>query len=74
MAYIRLASHYSGHAPGDVIEVADDMVAPLRRDGRVAAVVDAPVLEVSVEPAPLPAAEPEPDVVLPPKRRRRAEE
>jgi hypothetical protein len=74
MAHIRLASFYDGHSPGDVIEVADDMVRPLRRDGRVAEVVDASVLEASPEPAAPPTAEPEPGVVLTSKRRRRADE
>lgn len=74
MAHIRLASFYDGHSPGDVIEVADDMVRPLRRDGRVAAVVDAPAPEPAPEPEPLSADEPEPEAVPSPKRRRRAEE
>lgn len=73
MAHIRLASFYDGHAPGDVIEVADDMVRPLTRDGRVAAVVEAPAPEPTAEPAPPPVVEPEP-VDVSTKRRRRAEE
>ncbi|GAA2216973.1 hypothetical protein GCM10010400_72830 [Streptomyces aculeolatus] len=74
MAHIRLASFYAGHSPGDVIEVADDMVRPLWRDGRVAAVVDAPASEPAPEPEPSPSDEPEPDVAITSKRRRRAEE
>lgn len=73
MAHIRLANFYAGHAPGDVIEVADDMVRPLTRDGRVAAVVDAPAPDPAAEPAPSPDVEPE-AVDVSTKRRRRAEE
>jgi hypothetical protein len=68
MAWVRLACWYRGHAPDEVLEVADDAVKALSRDGRIAEVVAAPeapepVLEERSEPVP---AEP--------KRRRRAEE
>ncbi|MBW1600896.1 hypothetical protein JJV70_02015 [Streptomyces sp. JJ66] len=42
MARIRLAHWYRGHVPGDEIDVADDEVKALERDGRVAAVIAAP--------------------------------
>lgn len=60
MARVRLASWWDGHAPGDVVEVEAEQVAPLRRDGRVVDVLDvppAPPALVKAEPAP----EPEPE-------------
>lgn len=64
MARVRLASWYDGHAPGEVVEVADDMVGPLRRDGRVAEVLPAAdpptTLPAAASPAPEPAAEESP--------------
>lgn len=42
MARIKLAHWYGGHKPGDEIEVADEEMPGLVRDGRVAKVVKAP--------------------------------
>ena len=39
MAYVRLACWMNGAAPGDVVEVADDAVKALTRDGRVSEVL-----------------------------------
>lgn len=42
MTRVKLASWYDGHAPGDVVDVPDELVGPLRRDGRIASVLPAP--------------------------------
>lgn len=39
MTRIRLAHWHNGHVPGDEIEVDDDQLRALRRDGRVAEVL-----------------------------------
>lgn len=61
MARIRLAYWHDGHQPGDEVDVADEDVASLVRDGRVAEVLTAPtepvaaaqteVAQASAEPA-----------------------
>ena len=61
MARIRLAHWHDGHKPGDEITVADEQVAGLVRDGRVAEVLKAPtepVAAVQTEAAQETAAEP----------------
>ena len=39
MAWVRLSNWMGGHAPGEVVEVADGDVKGLIRDGRVADVL-----------------------------------
>ncbi|URN11369.1 hypothetical protein LUW77_03505 [Streptomyces radiopugnans] len=63
MARIRLAHWHGGHRPGDEIDVADDEVAGLVRDGRVAEVVTAPsepLAAAQTETAQEPAEQPAP--------------
>lgn len=47
MTRIRLAFWHDTHQPGDEIDVTDDQLAALQRDGRVAA-----VLKPTPQPAP----------------------
>lgn len=63
MARVRLASWYDGSAPGEVVDIPDDVLRPLTRDGRVAEVLPAepePEAPVVVEPStsPEPPSEP----------------
>ncbi|WP_326806646.1 hypothetical protein OHB04_02320 [Streptomyces sp. NBC_01775] len=62
MARIRLATWHGGHAPGEVVEVPDDQVPGLRRDGRVAEVVADEPQAVADAPVDGPATEPVPPV------------
>lgn len=65
MARIRLATWHGAHAPGSVVEVPDDQVPGLRRDGRVAEVVaDEP------PPAPVPPEAESPTEPAPRRRRK----
>lgn len=41
MTRVKLASWYDGHAPGDVVDIPDELVRPLRRDGRIANILPA---------------------------------
>ena len=60
MPRIRLAYWHGPHAPGDEVDVTDEELKPLQRDGRVAAVLDEPA--AAPQPAPVePPAEPEPE-------------
>jgi hypothetical protein len=52
MTRIRLAFWHGTHQPGDEIDVTDDELATLQRDGRVAA-----VLKPLPAPPPAPAEE-----------------
>ncbi|MGC4918629.1 hypothetical protein [Streptomyces albogriseolus] len=78
MTTIVLAHWYDGRPPGSELDVDDEQLRNLRRDGRVAAVVEQPPAEPTpAEAVPLeePAAE-EPEAVsleetLPAKGRRR---
>lgn len=63
MPRIRLAHWHGGHAPGSEIDVSDDELVALRRDGRVAAVLPAEeggVLEPTTAVAVNDTSEPEP--------------
>ncbi|MFE9684182.1 hypothetical protein [Streptomyces sp. NPDC006285] len=61
MPRITLAHWHAGRAPGEDIDVDDEELKQLRRDGRVAAVHDEqPEPEAAPEPEPVPAAAPEP--------------
>lgn len=53
MPRIRLAFWHGSHQPGDELDVTDDELRELRRDGRVAEVLGAPA-------QPAPKAPPEP--------------
>jgi hypothetical protein len=53
MPRIKLAYWHAEHAPGDEIDVDDESLAALQRDGRVAEVVEPKLSEP--EPAPEPA-------------------
>lgn len=74
MHHITLAHWHAGRAPGEQLDVSDEELAQLKRDGRVAVVHDE-------QPAPDPApaepapqdqpAEPEPEEATPPSRRKR---
>ncbi|WP_326728967.1 hypothetical protein [Streptomyces phaeochromogenes] len=78
MPRITLAHWHAGRAPGEDIDVSVDELAQLRRDGRVAAVLDE---QPAPDPAPAEvepehqAAEPEPvpeqEEAAPPSRRKR---
>lgn len=60
MPRIRLAYWLGELAPGDEIDVTDEELKPLQRDGRVAEVLDEPT--APTQPAPVqPAAEAEPE-------------
>jgi hypothetical protein len=54
---IKLASWYGDRAPGEEIDVDETTAKALRRDGRVAEVVEEPAPEPdeATEPAPAPA-------------------
>ncbi|GAB2718105.1 hypothetical protein [Streptomyces bullii] len=58
MPRIKLANWYGDKAPGEEIDVGDVLLKALRRDGRVAEVVDAPTQEQADEPAPEPVSAP----------------
>lgn len=72
MPRIKLAHWVGDHKPGDEIDVSDVELAALRRDGRVAEVVEAPVrkpvvvADATTETEP---AQPEPAVETGRKRR-----
>jgi len=68
MTHIRLANWLNGRAPGEVVEVPDGELPALRRDGRVAEVVEQPTPAVVVEPE---SAADEPE--KPPRRTRRGD-
>ncbi|MFF1709318.1 hypothetical protein [Streptomyces sp. NPDC058268] len=55
MPRIKLAHWHDGHAPGDEIDVNDTELKELRRDGRVASVVET-VPQAQAEPVPGPPA------------------
>lgn len=66
MPRIKLAYWHGEHSPGDEIEVGDDELAALQRDGRVAEVIQPPAEEPAApqqegEPQPDPTVEPAPD-------------
>ncbi len=50
MTRVKLAHWHSGNPPGAEIDVSDQELADLRRDGRVAEVLAAPVEPNSAEP------------------------
>ena len=50
MPRIKLAFWHGGHQPGEEIDVTDEELAALQRDGRVAAVVDSTTPEAAPEP------------------------
>ncbi|GAA0637240.1 hypothetical protein GCM10009535_11960 [Streptomyces thermocarboxydovorans] len=52
MPRIKLSSWYGDHKPGDEIDVDEVLLKALRKDGVVAAVVQAPVEEPAPAPAP----------------------
>jgi hypothetical protein len=57
MARIELAYWHDDKAPGDIIEVSDEDLKALMRDGRVARVLDdESTPEAPAEPSPVPAA------------------
>ncbi|MEV5369010.1 hypothetical protein AB0N12_06555 [Streptomyces albogriseolus] len=63
MTTIVLAHWYDGRPPGSELDVDDDQLRRLRRDGRVAAVVEQPPAEPpAAAPLEEPAAE-EPEAV-----------
>ncbi|MDT6983759.1 hypothetical protein ACFSUJ_12295 [Streptomyces lusitanus] len=65
MTTIVLAHWYDGRPPGSELDVDDDQLRRLRRDGRVAAVVEQPPAEppaAAAAPLEEPAAE-EPEAV-----------
>lgn len=62
MPQVKLSTFYAGHLPGDIIEVPEDLLPLLVKDGRVLA--DEPQA---------PASGPEADGPEPSKRRRRSE-
>lgn len=57
MPRIKLAHWHDGHAPGDEIDVTDTKLKDLRRDGRVASVVEAVPAQAETAPGPSPAPE-----------------
>ncbi|MFG2679178.1 hypothetical protein [Streptomyces sp. NPDC048392] len=64
MPTIRLAHWHDGHPPGSVVDVTDEKLALLKRDGRVAEVLPHKpevVAEHAAAPAEEPAPEPEPE-------------
>lgn len=63
MPRIQLAYWHGEHAPGDEVDVTDDELHALRRDGRVAAVLEDPA--ATPQPAPAAPAEPEPEPETP---------
>ena len=76
MARVRLANWFRGQAPGSVVDVAADEVQGLRRDGRVAEVLDdepAPATDASDSTVLTvdPRLEEGPPVAESPKSRRR---
>lgn len=79
MPRIRLAFWHDGHAPGEEIDVADDDLPALRRDGRVAQVLDTeeptpaqqPPVQSETAAAPEPSPESEPVKTGPETGRRR---
>ena len=80
MPRITLAHWHAGRAPGEELDVSDEELAQLRRDGRVAAVHDEQPTPgpdpVPAEPEPEPEhqegeAEPVPEEASPPSRRKR---
>jgi len=77
MPRIRLAHWHDGHAPGDEIDVDDDLMRSLQRDGRVNAVLPDEVfagggfLPAGLSEAVNETGEPE-AVEAPPKRRGKA--
>jgi hypothetical protein len=56
MPSVELSYWHDGHNPGDVVEVSDEELAALTRDGRVARVVEDP--DPAAEAAPVPEADP----------------
>jgi hypothetical protein len=76
MPRIKLAHWVGEHKPGDEIEVSAVELAALSRDGRVAAVVEAPAdqppvpsQEVPAQPEPVVEQQPEPAAEAGRKRR-----
>lgn len=66
MPRITLASWHAGHQPGEDIDVSEEEYRQLKRDGRVASVVDKPAdagaqQSAPAEPQPEPEPEPEPE-------------
>jgi hypothetical protein len=61
MPRVILAHWHNGLAPGSELDVTDVELAALRRDGRIADVVDGPAGQDQVVAEPEPAEEPEPD-------------
>lgn len=85
MARIRLAHWHDGHNPGDEVDVPDDELPGLVRDGRVAEILDGRLLPPAVATAVNATGEPEPVLTVeqvetmqaaaePPSRRRRKEQ
>jgi hypothetical protein len=68
MPRIRLAYWHGDHQPGDVIDVSDEDLAGLTRDGRVAEVIEAPADEQLV---PQQEGEPQPESAPETGRKRR---
>ncbi|MFG3476476.1 hypothetical protein ACGF3K_14590 [Streptomyces sp. NPDC047980] len=61
MPRIRLAYWHGSNKPGDEVDVSDDDLRDLQRDGRVAEVLEPAHAEA--EPAPEPQPEPGPEAV-----------
>lgn len=57
MPRIQLAHWHKGHPPGAELDVTDDELAQLKRDGRVAAVLDVAAVGAAEAAEPEPAAE-----------------
>ncbi|MDX3455042.1 hypothetical protein PV396_24395 [Streptomyces sp. ME02-8801-2C] len=55
MPRVILAHWHAGRAPGDELDVTDEELADLRRDGRISEVLDGP----GAQPEPSSAPEPE---------------
>ncbi|WP_328439378.1 hypothetical protein OHA71_23860 [Streptomyces sp. NBC_00444] len=75
MPRVILAHWHDGRAPGDELIVTDEELADLRRDGRIADVLDGPGAQPEPSSTAVPedqaAAEPEPEEPAPAGRKRR---
>lgn len=76
MPRIKLAHWHGDHAPGEEIDVTDEELAGLTRDGRVAGVVDSkeakqPTEEQPARPEPSPELETQASAPEPAPRKRR---
>lgn len=67
MPRVELSYWHRDHSPGDVVEVSEEELAALTRDGRIAQVLDDPAPAPEATPAPEadPASAAQPEVEAP---------